>query len=330
VSEADPPILLAVALIGGVRAEPSTIQNTRCAADMKRHPKPSPDVSHSLREYGRGIVGGLLFSLPLLYTMEVWWGGLAMRPGRQIVCVLATFVLLLGYNRYAGLRRDSSWAEVGIDSVEEMGLGLLLSAATLFLLGRVTAENSINEILGPVVLEAMIVAIGVSVGTAQLGGGSPEERSDMGMESGESRAAGRRGSRKESDEVSFEGQVVIAFCGAILFAANIAPTEEIVMVAVEASSWQLLGLALASLLLGGCTLYYSNFVGAERIVRTEGRLEVFRGTVVTYAVGVAASALILWFFGRFDGVAPITALSESVVLGLPATLGASAGRLLLQ
>lgn len=29
----------------------------------------------SLQEYARGIAGGLIFSLPLLYTMEVWWAG---------------------------------------------------------------------------------------------------------------------------------------------------------------------------------------------------------------------------------------------------------------
>jgi uncharacterized membrane protein len=40
--------------------------------------------------------------------------------------------------------------------------------------------------------------------------------------------------------------------------------------------------------------------------------------------------LILWFFGRFDGVTMLTALTQTVALGLAATLGASAGRLLLQ
>jgi len=29
-------------------------------------------TAESLQEYGRGIAGGLMFSIPLLYTMEVW------------------------------------------------------------------------------------------------------------------------------------------------------------------------------------------------------------------------------------------------------------------
>ncbi|MDQ3135846.1 MAG: TIGR02587 family membrane protein, partial [Acidobacteriota bacterium] len=32
-------------------------------------------IKKSLQEYARGVAGGLLFSLPLLYTMEVWWMG---------------------------------------------------------------------------------------------------------------------------------------------------------------------------------------------------------------------------------------------------------------
>ena len=95
-----------------------------------------PPVSRSLREYARGLAGGLMFSLPLLYTMEVWWAGFVAEPMRLVLYVAATFVLLLGYNHYAGLHHDASWQEVVIDSVEEMGLGLILAAGVLFLLGQ--------------------------------------------------------------------------------------------------------------------------------------------------------------------------------------------------
>ena len=50
-----------------------------------------------------------------------------MPPQRQLVYVVAALVLLLGYNRFAGLHPDSTWLEVWIDSIEEMGIGLLLS-----------------------------------------------------------------------------------------------------------------------------------------------------------------------------------------------------------
>jgi len=52
-----------------------------------------------------------------------------------------------------------------------MGLGLLIAAFVLWLLGQITFDMTVNEILGKIIIEAMTVAIGVSIGTAQLGGG---------------------------------------------------------------------------------------------------------------------------------------------------------------
>ncbi|HZB43958.1 MAG TPA: TIGR02587 family membrane protein [Pyrinomonadaceae bacterium] len=279
-------------------------------------------VSQSLREYARGVAGGLLFSLPLLYTMEVWWAGFVAHPWRLALYVAGTFLLLLGYNYYAGLRRDSGFSEVAIDSVEELGIGLLVAALVLWLLGQLTSEMPASEFVGKTVVEAMTVAIGVSVGTSQLGGGeSDEEDKGVGEEGGGDEEAGG---------IHFGGQVVVALCGAVLFAANVAPTEEIVLIAAGMSAWRLLGLAAFSLGIGALILYYSEFTGSERHVQFDRRHDVLVGTVVTYAVALAASALILGFFGRFDGAGLFTCLAQTVVLGVAATLGASAGRLLLQ
>ncbi len=42
------------------------------------------------------------------------------------------------------------------------------------------------------------------------------------------------------------------------------------------------------------------------------------------------SAAILWLYGRFDGVGAGPIAGQTVALGVASTLGASAGRLLLQ
>lgn len=286
-------------------------------ADSSAH-----SVHKSLREYARGVAGGLIFSLPLLFTMEMWWAGFILSPGRLLGCVIATFMLLLGYNRFAGLHEDAAWAEVAIDSVEEMGLGLLLSTAILWLLGRIELGMAASESVGKIVIEAMTVAIGVSVGTAQLGGASDAANGDE---------ANQEADESQSEkEVGFGGQVVIAGCGAILFAANVAPTEEIIMLGIELPPGRLLGLALFSLLLGAVVLYCSDFRGAQRLSPARGPLSILSGMVVTYAVALLSAAAILWFFGRFDGMHLSKIVAQTVVLGLPATLGASAGRLLLQ
>jgi putative integral membrane protein (TIGR02587 family) len=311
-------------------------KSTKNRDARRRHRR---SIAESFQEYGRGVAGGLMFSLPLLYTMEVWWAGFNAHPWRLAVYVAATFVLLLGYNRFAGLRHDAGMSEVAIESVEEMGIGFIISAAALYLLGRITPGMPPNEIAGQIVVEAMTVAIGVSVGTAQLGGAGDESGEGDTGDGGDDKAtrskrggrAGKAGSaRRGEPELHFGGQMLIAFCGATLFAANVAPTEEVVMIAVEISWVRLLGLAFASLIVGTLILHYSEFRGAREFVRTDGFGAVVVGSVVTYAVALVASGLILWFFGRFDGVSLYTALAQVIVLGVPATLGASAGRLLLQ
>lgn len=285
----------------------------------------------SLQEYLRGIAGGLLFSLPLLYTMEVWWAGFIAHPLRLLIYILATFTLLLGYNRYCGLRCDASPTEVAIDSIEEMGLGLVIAAFVLWLLGQITFEMTASEIVGKIIIEAMTVAIGVSIGTAQLGSSEDDaQEDDTGMDSDASHSSGAVPFLTEDDDSDFSGQMTIALCGAVLFAANVAPTEEIIMVANETASAKILGVALLSILMGALILFYIDFNGSQRFSKSRGIKNVVFGAVITYAIALFASASILWFYGRFDGIAPSICLSETIVLGLAATLGASAGRLLLQ
>jgi putative integral membrane protein (TIGR02587 family) len=197
-----------------------------------------------------------------------------------------------------------------------MGLGLVVAGVVLFLLGQLESDLGAYEIIGKITVEAMTVAIGISVGTSQLAGGDERPKG--------------RAEASAKEEVTFGGQVVIASCGAMLFAANVAPTEEVVMIATECRVPNLLGLVGLSLLLTVLILYYIEFTGSGRFVLGDGIVSVIIGTAVTYAVALVVSAAVLWFFGRFDEVALITCVAQTVVLGLAATLGASAGRLLLQ
>jgi putative integral membrane protein (TIGR02587 family) len=279
---------------------------------MRAMPQPAP-VRLSLEEYGRGIAGGLIFAIPLLFTMEVWWSGFLASPLRLLSGMLGAFVLLLGYNEYAGLRDDHSFLEVVVDSVEELGLGLLIAFASLALLGRLQSDMSPSEIIGKIVVEGLLVAIGVSVGTAQLGG-DPHGRGG---------GAGRH--PRDAGNV-----LVLSFCGAVLLAANVGPTEEIRILGAHLSPVQLLLTMAVSLLLAAVVLFFSEFRGSRHLSLNRAPRIVLGGCVVTYATGLVASASLLWFFGRFDDASLAIAVGQIVVLGFAATLGAAAGRLLLQ
>ena len=279
----------------------------------RKRQRRSPTTAESLREYGRGIGGGFLFSLPLLLTMETWSAALMVGPRRLLFAIGATLVLLCGYNLYAGLRHDSSLGEVLIDSVEEMGIGIVLSAALLYLFGRFDRAAPFSEHLGLIVLEGMFAAIGVSVGTAQLSSG---DEGNSGGPQGRQRTIG--------------SEVVLAVCGSVLIAANVAPTDEVLVLASEMHAAKLLGVMVTSIGIAALLLFYSDFKGSSRFAGNRGSFGVVHGSAITYVTALFASAVLLWFFGRFaHHGAPINA-AQCVVLGFPATLGAAAGRLLLR
>ncbi len=123
-------------------------------------------------------------------------------------------------------------------------------------------------------------------------------------------------------------ELFLMTAGAVVFAANVAPTEEIVLLATEATPWHGLALVALGLLLMHTFVYVVGFKGEEQA--HHGPLRAFAGlTVVGYALAVAVAAYLLWTLGRFDQTGWTTLVMESVVLALPASLGAAAARLIL-
>lgn len=280
---------------------------------MKKDIKPART---SLKEYARGITGGLLFSFPLLYTMEVWWAGFIAPPGALLIYLLVSFLLLISYNRYSGLRQDSSWRAVILDSVEEMGIGLILSLLILFILNRINAAMSIDEIMGKVVIEAMVVSIGVSIGTSQLG-------------------TGNGGGKVENPEANAHKDsklavVALAMCGGILVGGNVAPTQEVVVIAIESKPFNLLIMCLLSLVLSAIIVFFSDFKGSANINPENLTYHLLFDTCLCYITALGVSAFVLWFFGRFENTGFNTCFAEVIVLGVLSSLGASAGRLLIK
>lgn len=286
------------------KAQPSENSESRSSPELA-------PVSETLKEYGRGIIGGLMFSLPLLYTMEMWWRGFTAPPEYLLISIVVTYALLLGYNRYAGMRKDNTWWEVGRDSFEELGMAIVLSFLVLWLFNRISFQMPVNVIVGKVVVEAMVVAIGISVGTAQLG---------------QSKEGGQGKGEEEKGTYDVLHDVTLSTCGAILFASSVAPTMEIIMLAFGSGKSSLLLLILISIGLSLVVLFFSNFTGAA--AERPPAPKIVYDMVVSYSVALVTSFGMLWFFGRLEN-SLLLSCSEMVVLGFPATIGASAGRLLI-
>lgn len=276
-------------------------------------------VSESLREYGRGVAGGLLFSFPLLYTMEVWWSGFIASPLQLIYMIGFTFLLLLGYNRYAGMHPDATLKDILVDSVEELGLGFLLAFAMLVMLRRVEVGSmSTIEIMGKVIVEAMVMSIGISVGTAQLGVSDDTD----------SKADREKAELEKERQSGLLSLVVLGICGSILVGGNVAPTEEVLVIGLEAHPSHILAMALVSIVMCMLILYYANSQDSDK--KEPPNFYTIAGhTGICYLIALGTSALLLWFFGRLDGVNFWTGFSQCIALGVLSALGASAGRLLI-
>lgn len=291
--------------------------------------KTSKSINRSLKEYGRGITGGLLFSVPMLYTMELWWAGFIADPVPLMLYFIVGIFLLLVYNHYVGLRNEHTFIEGLLESIEEMGMAILLTLFILWITGRIAPEMSSLEISGKIIVEAVTVAIGISVGKSQLAGvenNNSHDIKDAGVNDKSQNSEGL-----PSKETHLIRSINMALCGAILVASNVAPTEEVVVIALQSPPFKIMGIALISIVIGGAVLYHINFKGSKQwILKPNSHWDVVAGSAIMYSVALLSSAFMLWFFGRFDGISFYGIIAQTVVLAFPAALGASAGRLLIQ
>jgi putative integral membrane protein (TIGR02587 family) len=108
--------------------------------------------------------------------------------------------------------------------------------------------------------------------------------------------------------------------GAAVFAASIAPTEEVVLIAATMSDLDALLLVGVELALMRAFVYWVGFRGGSDA--GDGFWSAFgRFTVVGYVLALAVSAYLLWSFGRFEATGLPPAMIQTAALGLPASLG---------
>ena len=267
------------------------------------------ELTGSARDYVRAAGGGLILGLPLLYTMEVWWHGFAL-PAWKILLLLAVgLVIVIGYNAIAGFRRERTVAELLADSVSALGLGIVIALVALLVLGRIDATTSLRDAAGKVALEAIPISFGASLAAAQLGG---------------QEGTGEGGQTK----VGPLARLFVGAGGALFFALNVAPTEEPMMLGIEASPLLLMAMIATSLLVTFALVYYADFGGRTR--SGSGILEhPWSETISAYAVSLGVALLLLWSFGRTDGERLPAIIGMTVMLGLVAAVGAAVARLLV-
>ena len=280
---------------------------------------PDGTTGFELGDLVRAVAGGMLFGIPLLYTMEVWWIGSTTTPAGMAAVLVLTFVPVVLLIQTAGFRRsrDSRWIDVGADAVEAVALGVVSVAAVLVLLQEITFDTPLSDALGKIVYEATPFALGVAVARHMFSRGRDEGDND-----GEEPPPqhGLRGTLADL------GATLI---GAVFVAFNIAPTDEIPMLAAAASPASLLAVMVASLLVSYGIVFQAGFGDQEARRQQQGVLQhPATETVTAYLVALVCAAGMLLFFRNVETRDSWPTLVEhTVLLGLPAAVGGAAGRL---
>lgn len=256
----------------------------------------------------RAFGGAIIFSLPLLMTMEMWHLGSGISEIRLALFVFLTIPLLIGLSHYIGFEDTFSLKDDTLDAFVAYAVAFVASSVVLLLFAVVQPGMSIDEIVGKVAIQAVPGSIGAMLAQSQFG--KQRKKSD------------RR--RRHGDEL------FIMATGALFLALNVAPTEEVILIAQQMSDWHALIVALASLVIMHAFVYSLEFIGEVPVPEGTPFWSVFlRFTVTGYAVALLISLYVLWTFGRADGLNIEELVTTVIVLGFPAAVGASAARLVL-
>ena len=262
--------------------------------------------------YGRGAAGGLIIALPLLLTMEMWWGGFTVSGGRLLALLTINFGVLLVLQHYSGLHPRKTRGSQIRAALVAYGIGIFVSALTLELINVLRGGTALVDVVGKLVLEAVPVSLGASIAMSNFG--IEHEKVE-----------------ERKDNESFWAQRAMALAGAMIFGISVGATEEMTMIGLQLTWAHAIGLTVLSILQVHAIVYAVGFKNHE----SDGAAHptwraLFSEAIGVYAIAILVSVYLLWTFGQ---IGPDTGLHAAVdiivTLGFATTLGAAAGELLI-
>ena len=258
---------------------------------------------------GRGVAGALFLALPMLMTMEMWHLGFSMARERLFLLLLLDIPLLILLAHRIGFEETFGWRETIRDAAIAYGIGILTSLVVLTALGLLRGGMPASELSGKVALQSVPASIGAMLGRSQLG----HDDDDTGTK-----------------ETSYAGELLLMAAGALFLSLNIAPTDEMMVLAYKMTVWHALAVALISIALMHGFVYAVSFTGGHELSPQTPWWHAFvRFTLPGYVIALAISIFALWIFERLGGSALVEVALSVIVLGFPAALGAAAARLIL-
>lgn len=283
------------------------------AAKGSRLTDHAPDhVATTNRAYavalGRAFAGAIIFSLPLLMTMEMWTFGHSLGPSMLLQFSLANMVMLFGLSKVAGFEESHYFLDDLLDALAAYAVGAMVSLGLLMLFGVIGPDTALDEAVGKVAVQAVPTSFGAMIGAKMMGEGEAVEKGQRWRD-------------------SYPGQLFLFAAGALFLSFPIAPTEEVRLISFQSTPWHILLLVLLSILLLHLILHVVGFRGQAERMGAGGLL--WRQTLPGYGIAILICWYIMWTFGSTDGLDWPHLVMAVAVLGLPAAIGAGIARIVV-
>lgn len=289
-------------------------QPRQLAQDARSRPEMPGDVDRKFFiGLARAFAGALIFGLPLLMTMEMWWIGFHVDPWRLMLLIVLEIPLLTALSRVIGFKQTQSWHEDLVDAFVAIAVAAVAGLVVLAILSVIRYPMAWSEVVGKVALQTFPGSIGAMLAFDQLSG---EEK--------------KQHEKRAKRDRSYPAEMFLMAIGAIFLGLNVAPTEEIVLLSYMMAPWREISLAALTLVVMHGFVYAVEFPGRPEPHPEATFWTLFlRFTVAGYALVLIIALYLLWTFGRTDGTAIEEIISACVILGFPCAIGAAAARLIL-
>jgi putative integral membrane protein (TIGR02587 family) len=283
---------------------------------MKTAAQKFPHATGVNRDYAIGLArafgGAVIFGLPLLMTMEMWFLGFYMDRERLLLFLFLNFAMLVGLSRFVGFETTSSWFEDVLDAIAASGVGIVASLVVLSLFGVLEPHMPARELVGKIAVQSIPASFGAILARKELGGAEDD-----------------REEQEREERAGYGAQLFLMMAGALFVTFNMAPTEEMVLIGFMMSPGQAVALVLFSLLVLHAFVYGVGFSGQEAPHANGFSRTFVANTIAGYGVALLVSLFVLWSFGRTDGADPGEIARMMIVLGFPAAVGAAIARLVV-
>lgn len=285
----------------------------------------------SLKEEGcdilRGSAGGLIFGTPLLFTMEMWFHGMEITPDHLLGIVLFVSLINIGFSYASGLRRhnqDHNLIAAIADSITAFAIGLIIATIILGLIGQLNSGDNWDIVSGKIILEACAVSIGMTFTNAKF----PKERKEDKSSNYKELENSPLSKEQKQARLDFYNMAAVVG-GAVIFSFNVAPTEEVVVIATAQTPLSLLVLALSQLFFCYVILYAANFK-EKKVFKKTAMQSPAAEIMMTVALAWIVSAIMILFMGVEDTKVDMdTFIACVITLGFTATIGGAAGKIVV-